>query len=229
MTKTVREIKRADELKPGDWLAAMQIDGDGDQPVEFLNSFPYSDADGDAVLLVYRVQDGVPRSIPADAYVKYQLATEGEVAAHHDQMRRSRIAEQLRELAALIVSKRLPIPGEYNHTSLTFHFGRDLDAVDRVAKELGIERTVSYGTGSVRWPSSGRREGLLDVSWESYVPKDAPETKPKPAPVPSAAPAEEPASVAECGCPVHPYPEGRGDGADTIVRHAEGVCTEDLA
>ena len=39
---------------------------------------------------------------------------------------------------------------------------------------------------------------------------------------------DETASVAECGCPVHPYPEGRGDEADTIVRHVVGICTEDL-
>lgn len=46
--------------------------------------------------------------------------------------------------------------------------------------------------------------------------------------VTEAGPIDETPSVAECGCPVHPYPEGRGDGADTIVRHVTGICTEDL-
>jgi hypothetical protein len=32
----------------------------------------------------------------------------------------------------------------------------------------------------------------------------------------------EPISAADCGCPVRPYPEGRGDAADTIVTHGDG-------
>ncbi|WP_328465458.1 hypothetical protein OHA21_43640 [Actinoplanes sp. NBC_00393] len=97
-----RETKRADELKPGDWLAAMQIADDGDQPSEVLNTFPYTDDQGPAVLLVWRAQDGVPRSIPADAHAPYELATQTDLDEVREQAERAKlIAERAEQIAGL--------------------------------------------------------------------------------------------------------------------------------
>jgi hypothetical protein len=178
MTETVRETKRADELKTGDWLAATQIDGDGDRPTKVLDVHPFTDTERQAVLLVYRTQNGRPASCTADAAELFRLATEAEVRASQDDVRREHVAAQLRQLADLIVDKRLPLPGPYELANVTFHFGRQVEAVDRVAELLGTERTTAYGTTTVKLPSTGK--GLLSIGWDAYAPKAKPAADPVP-------------------------------------------------
>jgi hypothetical protein len=86
----VRESRRADELKTGDWLAA------GTQaavPVEVLDVYPFTDSDGPAVLLVYRNSVGRPVSIPADADQVFELATQDELNAGRE------VAERAQKIA----------------------------------------------------------------------------------------------------------------------------------
>jgi hypothetical protein len=100
MTNNVRETKRADELKTGDWLAAEQIDGD--RPTEVLDIYPFTDGGGPAVLLVYRNGNGRPESFPADAHRTFELATQDELNAGREQAER---AEKIADIRAYIARR----------------------------------------------------------------------------------------------------------------------------
>src|SRR3954470_15830431 len=94
-----RESKRADELEPGNWLAAYQIPEGNDRPNEVLGVHPYTDGDEPAVLLVYRASDGAPRTIHADSDQPYDLATDAELDAGRVAADRAKFATGLREFA----------------------------------------------------------------------------------------------------------------------------------
>lgn len=180
---TVRETKRADELKPGDWLRRGEaLD---EHPAEVLATLPWeSTEDGQMISVIFRGEDSKPTAWNLSPVSVLSLATEAEVDAYRDDQRRLRVAEQLEDLARLIVSKRLPLPGEYQPMHVTFNFGRDIEKVDKIAEVLGLERTVSYGTATVHMRPRARREGLLDIAWDAYAPKEeASEPKEQPEPV----------------------------------------------
>lgn len=176
-TVAERETKRADQLKKGDWLAPGTATEDA--PAEVLAVLPYvTDEDGPSVSVIIRDEDGKPATWELTESTKLGLATKAEVDEHRDDARRMQLAAQLRQLAELVVSKRLPLPGRYEHSLVSFNFGRHIDQVDRVAEILGVEREVVYGSGQVKWPSS--REGLLDVTWQAYAPNEEPKPEPEP-------------------------------------------------
>lgn len=146
MTNTVRETKRADELKTGDWLAAEQIPGDGDRPTEVLNIYPFTDGDGPAVLLVYRDGDGRPQSMPADAHQPYELATQEELNAGREAAERvQRFADARALLDFLEANPALPVPRFYFQESPDPHGdvwksgAEGLATVTRWAEIMGVK------------------------------------------------------------------------------------------
>lgn len=224
-TVAERETKRADQLKKGDWLAPGTATEDA--PAEVLAVLPYvTDEDGPSVSVIIRDEDGKPATWELTEFTKLGLATKAEVDEHRDDARRMQLAAQLRQLAELVVSKRLPLPGRYEHSFVSFNFGRHIDQVDRVAEILGVEREVVYGSGQVKWPSS--REGLLDVTWQAYAPKEEPKPEPEPVADPTGQAytraddgADDPTPVSPARVPLHTgavTDEGLVDETEALIR-----------
>lgn len=163
-TVTERETRRADELKPGDWLAAGEaLD---DIPAEVLAALPYETAtDGPSVTIVYRNSAGKPENWDIGQHALLSLATEAEIAAHRDVAKREHLAAELRNLADLIVKHQLPMP-QYG-MSITASFP-SAAGVRQVAEALGLDvesRKPSSGV-EVEWPK-GRvsYEQGVHVTW----------------------------------------------------------------
>jgi hypothetical protein len=98
MTTTVRETRRAAELKPGDWL--IDDEKGNRNPNEVMAAFQYPTADGMCVHLTTQVPGENPYSagnIPLD--LAFELATEAELAALREAADRARFAAGLREFA----------------------------------------------------------------------------------------------------------------------------------
>lgn len=143
---SVRETKRADELKPGDWLAAMQLDGDGDKPSEVLGVHTYTDTDGPAVLLVFQAADGVPRSSDSDADTAFEIATQEELDAGREAAERAQRIADIRAFAdrleqnpwmvlphSLRAWQQLSAPGDVPDAATGVAMLRE------VAEKLGVE------------------------------------------------------------------------------------------
>lgn len=98
MTNTVRETRRADELKRGDWLAPGEL---ADWAAEVLLAEPYTDeVENDKVLLVYRVlNESKPSTERAYAAMPFELATDEEIAEHRKAAERAKQIGDVRALA----------------------------------------------------------------------------------------------------------------------------------
>lgn len=110
MTETVRETKRADELKPGDWL--YEDENGAPNPNEVKAVFQYPTKYGLRVHLTTQVPGAHPYSfemLPLDS--TYLLATEAEVAGLREQAERAQKIADIRALADwLEANPWLPIP-----------------------------------------------------------------------------------------------------------------------
>lgn len=166
-----RPVKTAAELEPGDWIAAGMI---GETIVEVLSNVLYDNR----AMFVCRAEGRSPDAEDWGAAAAFEMATPAEVAEAKDSARRQAIADQLADLASLIVRKKLPLPGKYHTLGVTFNFGQDIDPVDEAAAALGLEAHESYGTTAVVWPDVADQErGLLTATWSAYAKR-----KPKPEP-----------------------------------------------
>lgn len=175
----VRETRRADELKPGDWLAAEQLDGDGDRPSEVLSVHPYTGGitPEPGVLFVFRAEDGVPRSHDADADMVFELATQEELNADREAGERAQRIADIRAFADwLEANSWAPTP---NHFDASVHLDErhpggpgvadSYSKVREVAERLGVnaeerldDRTVArkgfghIGYAVIAWHPDGR-------------------------------------------------------------------------
>jgi hypothetical protein len=162
---TVRTVKTAAELEPGDWVAAGQL---ADTIVEVLACAPYDNR----AAFFCRSMGRTPFAEDWGGAAMFELATPAEVTEAKDSARRQQIADQLADLASLIVRHKLPLPGLYHPLNVTFDFGSDAGPVDEVAAALGIEARESYGTTAVEWPAAADQErGLLTASWTACAKK----------------------------------------------------------
>jgi hypothetical protein len=168
-----RETKPAGDLERGDHVQAADLNPDAEGIGEVLIAKTFGGVGREAVSILVSYGDRYEPDycrLPAAAPVR--IATEAEVTAAIDERRRDLMAEQLRDLAMLIVDKKLPLPGKYQTAHLVFGFGRDIEAVEAVASVLGIGASDSYGTTSVEWPAEQAERGLT-VAWQAYTPKKA--------------------------------------------------------
>jgi len=99
-TVTERETKRADELKPGDWIAAGPYNDriDGTDDAEVLHTHPYADGRKVAVM-IQEATIPEPEIIHLYAEGELTLLTAEEIAGHREGAERAQFAAGLREFA----------------------------------------------------------------------------------------------------------------------------------
>jgi hypothetical protein len=230
-TSTEQTTRRADELKPGDWITGEYLDEEF--PCEILFVHPYTDGD-QRVILNYTNPDGIPFARHAMAAQSFDLATPAEIDAAREGVRRFHLVSELRQLAMLIEDYKLPVP----EFAVQIHFP-DLpqDEAKAFAAVIGAGvETNRRGRTSVVWPK-GRLpyEDGVYASW-GVLPVDEPadptglgfsreadtaEAGPVAAGIAGGPVGRAAKNGGKCKCPVRPFPEGRGDSADTIVEHAD--------
>jgi hypothetical protein len=164
---SVRNTKRADELKPGDWIAECRA---ADEPAEILAVIPWTTraAGGPMVSVVYaRPADGrpTPWDMPVDDLMP--LATEEELSGRREAAERAQRIADIRAFADWLEQRPwLPMP-----TITAYVHMHDPAAVERVrdiAKRLGLkaddslnDRTdVEYNIGKIRYaPIAWHKDG----------------------------------------------------------------------
>lgn len=176
MTKTVRETKRADELKPGDWL--VEDENGNENPNEVKAAFQYPTAYGMRVHLTTQVPGKNPCSCgDLSPEATFALVTEAELAALREKAERAQQISDIRALADwLEANPWAPVPNYYDANAHLDgrHVGGPTVAeayvrVHEVAGQLGVnaeERlddrtTVSKTFGKVTyqviaWHPNGR-------------------------------------------------------------------------
>jgi hypothetical protein len=166
-----RQLVPAGELKPGDWLAAGDV---FDVHAEVLTVHPYADVEGTPTVFFtfIGVGEAGPESTHLYAETKLELLTPAEVDESRDESRRLKVAAQLRQLATLIVSKRLPLPSpsDFDDVDVMMKF-KDEAAVLAVGEALGVKPEPRYGQVAVTWPGDGRH-GEVSARWYAFVPRD---------------------------------------------------------
>lgn len=181
MSDKVPATKPAGDLEPGDYVIAEDLMRSAEGIAEVLLAKKFGLPGRQDVSVHVSFDDRYePEScrLPIDKPIR--LASAEQVAEREAEGRRQDVASVLRQLALLIVDKRLPLPGLYQGFGVTMNFGRDVALVERIGAELGLKVSDSYGTTSVEWPA-GQEPGGLTATWSAYSPKKA-EAVPKPDP-----------------------------------------------
>jgi hypothetical protein len=140
----VRETKRADELKPGDWTIYLghQRDFDGLGRAEILSVHPYTDDAGIAKVLVVASEVGYndPQFARVNADEKVQILGEDELRAGREEAERAKFIAGLHAFADWLSAnpwapvKRPSGYGQPARLQIDLH-GVDMDAkADAVAK-----------------------------------------------------------------------------------------------
>ncbi|WIM97803.1 hypothetical protein ACTOB_001357 [Actinoplanes oblitus] len=178
-----RKTKRAGELERGDWI---DLDGTGGEAcgpavVRYTESFN-NGYDGARVLIVVEGSgDLEPTPVRWGAAKPLRLLTAEEIEKAKADDRRSRIAVQLEQLAALVRQGRVPLPsgtsGRPRSLDIDFHLD-SAEEVEQAAAALDVQVANPFGKYlCVDWPGNGRH-GEVAASWSSY--RKDPEPKPEP-------------------------------------------------
>jgi hypothetical protein len=201
-TEPEREVRPAQDLAPGEWIAAGElIDATGPARVLFVH--PYLQ-DGQRWIDV-TCEDragGAPVAEGFEYDATVRLATESEIAEMQKGGRRVQLVERLRSLADLIERHQLPLAEHWSH--LDFHFD-NAESIAEVAAKLGVSVAIdSAGRNSVIW-NDERLDGPLKVEWFTYV-HDAepePEAAADPTGLGYSREADDPTPVSPARVPLH--------------------------
>ncbi|BCJ45364.1 hypothetical protein GCM10010168_86330 [Actinoplanes ianthinogenes] len=210
-----RKTKRADELERDDWIKLDPADGEVSGPavVRYVEKFN-NGYDGPRVLaIVEGVGDLEPSFRRWGAAKPVRMLTAEEIENAKADDRRSRIALQLEQLAALVRQGRVPLPsgasGRSRSLDIDFHLG-SVEEIEQAAAALDVQVANPFGKYlCVDWPGNGRH-GEVAVSWSTY--RKDPEPKPEPEPLPD----PQPASIVE-----HYHSAGQAGG--------QGECASECA
>lgn len=186
MTDTVRKQKSGDQLAVGDWLAPNEL-LDGAAEVLYVNSWPASmdrsrDNTGKHVRLVVREQGAT--SDYADVVsgsTLFDLATEEDLAALRVQVEREQLANELRQLAAMIADPSMPVPQYGISMYASFKTAAEVRAAAEVFSLPVESRKPNAGVQTPEWPQ-GRKsyEQGIHLHWLTIA--DEPEDPAEPAP-----------------------------------------------
>jgi hypothetical protein len=162
------EIKRADELKAGDWIGSGELTGG---PAQVLSAHSYKDGDRVAKVFLVVLIDGIPDFSRVNAWRVYELATAAELAQAKDEERRFLVADQLRQLAENVLKLQLPLSIENGQVRMTSQLGSVAEVAD-LGERLGIPVEVdTAGRNSVFWPAGGKSyDPGVRVEWYRYDP-----------------------------------------------------------
>lgn len=150
MNDTVRETKRADELKPGDWIAPREL---LDAAAEVLHVLTYEkpDGTGSTVHLVVRKQGAVvPYTDFVHADMRFELATEADMAELREQAKRAQQIADLRQAVDFLDQRPwLPLPDVHVHAHLQDDAIENYRLVRELAEREGVELDTSLGDRTV--------------------------------------------------------------------------------
>jgi len=232
MTDTVRETKRADELKPGDWLAAGpyndRIDGTDDAEVLFVHPFDNSKS---VAITIQEVTVPQPELIRLHADAEVTLLTEQDIAKARTEQSRDRLSDGLHALADLYQAHELPLPKYALQINLR---PKDIDELRVIAEKLDLKIDAdTYGqstTYCIEWPAGHKSyEDGVHVSWNVSVAVEKP-AEPEPTKDPSGlgytradTDADDPTPVSPARVPLHTG--GVVDGGELVDETEPGpVC-----
>jgi hypothetical protein len=180
---TVRKQKSSDQLAVGDWLAPGQLLNGA---AEVLHVLAYRPKDYDLdkpphVHLVVREQGKVaPWADIVSGNTLFDLASDADLAVLHERAEREKLANELRELAEMILNPAMPVP-QYG---ITIHGSFGTPAEVRAAAELfsvPVEsREPHKGIQTLEWPV-GRKsyEQGIHLFWFTIADETA-EPQPEP-------------------------------------------------
>lgn len=179
---TVRETKRADELQPGDWIAAGpyndHIDGTDDAEVLFV----YRRSANAVSVTIQEVSIALPDLIDLHADAEITLLTAEEIAGHKRGAERARKIADIRAFADwLEANPEIPmaygIRGQADVSESTTYSAAEIRAVKAFAEKHGGEfrKAKNHAGADVRF---GDVTYSL-ISWH----KDGHPTEPQPEPV----------------------------------------------
>lgn len=163
--KPQRETRRADELKPGDWLS--DVEAGTTSPAEVIAIHPFDER----VLVVIRDEEGELHTSKEFGSHKLELATDAEVAEARDDRSRYAVADQLRHLAeTLDGAERLPSPQWPHQVKIELQL-RNIAEVAQVADELGLKVEVdTAGRNRAFWPAERTKDTAVVAEWFQYDP-----------------------------------------------------------
>jgi hypothetical protein len=192
MEPNVRETKRADELKPGDWIAPREL---LDAAAEVLHVLTYEkpDGTGTTVHLVVRKQGGVvPYTDSVPSGTPFDLATEADLAELREQAERAQKIADIRALAAwLEANPDVPMPvrlsGQEQMADPSFHDGiSPIEGVKRV-REFAAKHGVKVDESDPTHTDAKVAFGIVEYKLLSWH-RDGRPVEPEAAPVASVNP-----------------------------------------
>lgn len=176
---TDTQLRAPADLKPGDQVRCDRLEVDADEGTYAEVLYTHSSHSvlygGTATLVVFQLPDAdtFAETFTADAG-PLPIASEAELAEVKQDAHRRTVAAQLRELAELIVARKLPID---RSTSLSLRVA-DQAELEHVAELLNTKVEKPYGDRrrEVNWPVGHQSyETGLHVEWYLYAPAE-PET-----------------------------------------------------
>jgi hypothetical protein len=180
---TVRETKRADELQPGDWIAAGPYCGDdhidGTDDAEVL--FVYRRSANAVSVTIQEVSIALPDLIDLHADAEITLLTAEEIAGHKGDAERARKIADIRAFADwLEANPEIPmaygIGGQADVSESTTYSAAEIRAVKAFAEKHGGEFRKSKDHASARVRFGDVTYSL--ISWH----KDGRPAEPEPDP-----------------------------------------------
>jgi hypothetical protein len=178
---TVRETKRADELQPGDWIAAGPYN-DGTDDAEVL--FVYRRSANAVSVTIQEVSIALPDLIDLHADAEITVLTAEEIAGHKGAAERARKIADIRAFAdRLEANPEIPmaygIGGQADVSESTTYSAAEIRAVKAFAEKHGGEFRKSKDHASARVRFGDVTYSL--ISWH----KDGRPAEPAPEPHPS--------------------------------------------
>lgn len=165
--RTVPPQTRASDLKLSDWVHAYDLHDDLEGVAEVIFTQPYNEYGTTGVTILLSFGDQTqpqPVHVRLDRLVR--VATADEIADARLHALRSRVGEQLRELARLIEAGTIPIPDGQLH--IAENVG-DVNLLAAVAEKLGVEvHKTDRDYQSFNWPG-GRRPGEDGLTLTLYA------------------------------------------------------------
>jgi hypothetical protein len=137
------------DLQPGDWIEREP----GEALMKVQHAHLYRIGDEPVLLLICQRIGDRPREtkLVGDTMRRVRRARPDEATAAEEELQRHAIADELRELADLVLNPRVPLPA-HGQVQVTFHMG-DVAAVEAAAKAIhGEVRQNFRNLVEATWP-----------------------------------------------------------------------------
>lgn len=137
-TQPEREVRPAQDIKPGDWLAAGQLFDGGPGKVLFAHPF-LRDGLRHVAITTEETPGGAPVTDIWDHGAPVTLATEAEIAEAQQDEERAKFVAEVRDFATWMEERPwAPVPSRFS-VMVHLYDAAGIDTVRAVAEHLGVE------------------------------------------------------------------------------------------